>query len=312
MRYGRDLVSLPVGGDRRDNPTVYAKATAVGAYRTIPIVNGVFTDTFVNSYTRHIYQINFDPNPNAPLIGDVNGDGVVNYADFQICAGGAGTTAGMPGYDPRADVIRDGAVNTTDLAGGARPRLSLRALPAMVCFSGTFRGNVTVSEGQNCYFAAAPAFAETCNRAGETWCSSADLVGGNLQITGGTFSIMATINGNLQIQDTTGAAQNQVCGTTVRGNLQFQNNATGVQLGSSSSSCAGNTIGGNLQVQNNTGSTAIFDSTVGGNLQDQNNTAPTQVFNNTVKGNLQCSNDSSITGGGNTVGGNKQGQCATF
>ncbi len=27
-----------------------------------------------------------------------------------------GTTAGMPGYDPRADVIRDGAVNQQDLA----------------------------------------------------------------------------------------------------------------------------------------------------------------------------------------------------
>ncbi len=47
------------------NPTVYAQAAAIGAYRTIPIVNGVFTDNFANSYTRHIYQINFDPNPDA-------------------------------------------------------------------------------------------------------------------------------------------------------------------------------------------------------------------------------------------------------
>ena len=97
------------------NQPTYAKATAVGAYRTIPIVNGVFTDNFVNSYTRHIYQINFDPNPGHPLIGDVNGDGVVNYADFQIVQAAQGTTGAMPGYDPRADIIRDGTVNQSDL-----------------------------------------------------------------------------------------------------------------------------------------------------------------------------------------------------
>ena len=101
----------PVG----PNQPTYAKATAVGAYRTIPVVNGVFTDTFATSYTRHIYQINFDPNPGHPLIGDVNGDGVVNYADFAIVQATQGTTGGMPGYDPRADIIRDGTVNQTDL-----------------------------------------------------------------------------------------------------------------------------------------------------------------------------------------------------
>ena len=97
-------------------PAVYAQASASGAYRTIPIVNGVFADSFANSYTRHIYQINFDPNPNAPKIGDVNGDGVVNYADYVLVQAAQGTTAGMPGYDPRADVIRDGPVNQADLA----------------------------------------------------------------------------------------------------------------------------------------------------------------------------------------------------
>ena len=75
----------------------------------------MFTDTFVNSYTRHIYQIDFDPNLNHALIGDVNGDGVVNYADYAIVQAAQGTTAGMPGYDPRADVIRDGTVNQADL-----------------------------------------------------------------------------------------------------------------------------------------------------------------------------------------------------
>jgi hypothetical protein len=97
------------------NAAVYAQASASGPYRTIPILNGVFTDDFANSYTRHIYQINFDPNPEHALVGDVNGDGVVNYADYAIVLAAQGATAGMPGYDPRADIIRDGAVNQSDL-----------------------------------------------------------------------------------------------------------------------------------------------------------------------------------------------------
>jgi hypothetical protein len=108
----------PVG----TNPTVYAQAAASGPYRTIPIVNGVFTDNFANSYTRHIYQINFDPNRDRDrdrdhdLIGDVNGDGRVDYRDYQIVKAAQGATAAMPGYDPRADIIRDGTVNQQDLA----------------------------------------------------------------------------------------------------------------------------------------------------------------------------------------------------
>jgi hypothetical protein len=102
---------IPVG----TAATVYAQAATSGSYRTISIVNGVFQDSFADSYTRHIYQINFDPNPNHALIGDVNGDGVVNYADYVIVQAAQNTTAGMPGYDPRADIIRDGAVNNQDL-----------------------------------------------------------------------------------------------------------------------------------------------------------------------------------------------------
>jgi len=101
----------PVG----TSPTVYAQANAEGTYRTIPVVNGVFTDSFATSYTRHIYQIDFDPNPNQTQIGDVNGDGVVDDWDYFIVQAALGTTAGMPGYDPRADIVRDGTVDLTDL-----------------------------------------------------------------------------------------------------------------------------------------------------------------------------------------------------
>jgi len=157
-------------------------------------------------------------------------------------------------------------------------------------------------------------------------------VQGNLQITGGgTFSIgPGHISGNVQIQNIpVGAAQNQICGATVNGNVVFQNNGTTVQIGSPS--CLGNTVSGNLQVTNNSAPTQVDGNRVTGNLQVTNNTASTQVdgnavtgnlqvtnntgstavFSNTVKANLQCSGNNSITGGGNTAL-QKQGQCAGF
>jgi len=48
-------------------------------------------------------------------VGDLNGDGKVDAEDVQIVKAALGTTAGMPGYDPRADVIRDGVVDNADL-----------------------------------------------------------------------------------------------------------------------------------------------------------------------------------------------------
>ena len=108
-----------------------------------------------------------------------------------------------------------------------------------------------------------------------------------------------------------GTAPSQVCRATVKGNLWFRNNRTGVQIGSASPSCAGNAINGNLEVQDSTGFTAIFGNTVLGNLEDLNNAGPTQVFDNTVTNNLQCQDNRSITGGGNTAG-LKEGQCAAF
>ncbi len=98
------------------NPITYTQAATVGQNRTIPIVSGVFSDAFATSYAYHLYQIQFDPNSGAPLVGDVNGDGKVDYHDFLIVKAALGTTGGMPGYDPRADVIRDGVVDNQDLA----------------------------------------------------------------------------------------------------------------------------------------------------------------------------------------------------
>ena len=158
-------------------------------------------------------------------------------------------------------------------------------------------------------------------------------VQGNLQITGGTFSLdPSRIGGNLQVQNVpASAAQNQICGIKVNGNLLFQNNGTAVLIGSPS--CPGNSIGGNLQVTSNSAATEVYGNsvsgnvqvtsnsaatqvdanTVNGNLQIQNNSASAAVFSNTVKANLQCSgNNSALLSGGGNKAAQKQGQCAGF
>ena len=181
-------------------------------------------------------------------------------------------------------------------------------------YSGVFQGNITVSAGQNCTFVNGGATGNVVENGGNLTLTQSQ-VGGNVQIMGGTFTIGpgSTVGGNLQIQNLpTGTGPNQVCGTTVNGNLQFQTSGTALLIGSTNpASCAGNNVGGDLQVQNNTAATTVAGNTVGGNLQDNNNTAPTQVFTNMIANNLQCAGDTSITGGGNTAR-SKQGQCSTF
>lgn len=50
-------------------------------------------------------------------VGDVNGDGVVGYADLAGLLGAYGTTVGEPGYDPAADFDDSGSVDIVDLSG---------------------------------------------------------------------------------------------------------------------------------------------------------------------------------------------------
>jgi hypothetical protein len=201
-------------------------------------------------------------------------------------------------------------------------------------FDGTFKGNVTVSAGQTCTFVSGGITGNIIQYGGSLMISDLT-VGGNVQVQGGgTFSIgpSAAIGGALQIYSIpAGTAQSQVCGTTVKGSLQFEDNRAAVLIGAAAPiSCAGNTIGGdltikdntasisavgntvryNLAVQNNAAATIVDGNTVSGELLDGSNTS-TQVFNNTVAQSLQCAKNSSITGGGNTAG-RKQGQCVSF
>ncbi len=204
------------------------------------------------------------------------------------------------------------------LAGTVLQALNLPALTSGNNCNGTyygaFRGNLNVSNNQTCILVGGGVTGNITQNGGSLGIGNVT-ISGNVQVHGGPFSVgpAAVINGNLQIQnDQAGMASSQVCGSTVKGDLQFQNNGSPVMIGWAAPWCAGNVIGGNLQVQNNTASIAIFNNTVGGNVQVQNNTASTQVRNNIVKHDLQCQNNSpAITGGGNTAA-QKQGQCSAF
>ena len=50
------------------------------------------------------------------LPADVDGDGVVTCKDLLAVRASVGKIFGQPGYNPRADVNRDGIVNFRDLA----------------------------------------------------------------------------------------------------------------------------------------------------------------------------------------------------
>ena len=242
-----------------------------------------------------------------------------------------------PGSAPMALGVAIRVNNSGQIVGQFADGSAYLLTPTSVCtvtYSGTVTGNLNISSGTTC-ITNGDVTGNVTQSGGKLITSNAT-IGGNLNISGtGTFSIggSSTIYGNLQIQNIpAGAATNQICGATVKGNLQFQHNGTAVQIGSASpSSCAGNSIGGDLDVQNNSASTAIYNNAVSGNLQDQSNTAPTQitgnnvhgnlqvqsnsaptqVFSDTVTNNLQCQNNSSITGGDDTAR-SIQGQCLTF
>jgi hypothetical protein len=249
------------------------------------------------------------------LAGRVNTDGTVSLWAITSTI----STSGDQGADPNKLVfISDKLSNTTLPAGEQFAELktaeygevlrgvsfapgAIAAAPASgnACngvFNGTFQGNLKVSAGQNCVFVGG-AIDGNVQLDGGTLSLTNVTVAGNVQLLGGgAFSIgpSATIDGNLLIENLpAGGAENQVCDTHIIGNVQYQNSATPVEIGSASATCAGNTIGGNVEFHNNDAQGLISD--------------------NSITGNLQCHNDTPAASGiadSNTVGGQKQGECA--
>ena len=181
-------------------------------------------------------------------------------------------------------------------------------------FTGLFAGNLTVTTGQDCAFSSGAIIEGNVHLTGGTLELAGATVKGQVQVQGGgTISILQStrIQGNLQIQNLpAGSPPIRICGATIDGNLQYQNDGAAITIGGPA--CAGNTVQGNLQVSGNSAAIEISANTVSGNLQVQNNTGPsTDVSGNDVGKSLQCENNAAISGGGNSAQ-KKQGQCASF
>jgi YVTN family beta-propeller protein len=199
-------------------------------------------------------------------------------------------------------------------------------------FTGTFKGDITVTAGQTCTFVRSCEIAGNVTIRGGNFTSDCTVnnvtensggltlkpnarVNGNLQVTGpSVFNFSgASVGGDLQIQQVSiGEPQSSVCGTQVKGNLTVHNNRSPIQIGANNPNvCAGNTIGGDLQANSNTAALAIDYNAISGNLSVNNNTATTDVSGNHVGKNLQCQNNAVMTWlTRNTVQGTAQGQCA--
>lgn len=103
-------------------------------------------------------------------------------------------------------------------------------------YDGTFKGNLTVSAGQDCVFVNGGQVTGNVTEVGGNFVLKGASVDGSLTVYGGgTFTLgpAATVGVNLTIEDLPqGSESNSICGTTVLGNLTFYNNAASVQIGS--------------------------------------------------------------------------------
>jgi hypothetical protein len=151
--------------------------------------------------------------------------------------------------------------------------------PGQSCNNGTantgvINGNVTVSAGEQCtYTSPCEIKGNLTVNGGSVWLNCAvdgnltDNAGmlvlassahvfGSVQISqGSTFTLGpgVLIDGNLRIQNVPGTQLGAVCGTTVKGNLQVQNNTGPIQIGETpmQQNCPGNTVSGNLTCTGN-------------------------------------------------------------
>jgi Putative Ig domain len=160
-------------------------------------------------------------------------------------------------------------------------------------YNGIFRGNIEVSQGQNCLFVGGGVDGNVTVIGGDFTLSNA-VVTGQVDIQGFsqlTIGPKSTINGHLGIINVTGEAPSKICGSVVEGGLFVEDNAIPIDIGSSDGSCAGNVIGGALVIQGNA--------------------AQINVFGNQIVGHLLCQNGPLIDGGGNTAHA-KTGNCVGF
>jgi hypothetical protein len=133
-------------------------------------------------------------------------------------------------------------------------------------------------------------------------------INGNVSVgTGATFFVLSpsTIDGNVRADQCSSVESSSVPGAMVGGNVQIQNCTLDGRV-------IGFEIGGNFACNGNSGGCIAVGDNIKGNVQINDNSGTSVVDNNRIVGNLQCEDNTNIIGGGNAVGGQRQGQCANF
>lgn len=147
----------------------------------------------------------------------------------------------------------------------------------------TFGGDVEIPEDTSCIFANVRVRGDLKLRRG------AALTGTDVRV-----------DGNVEARQ---AARLSLSTSRVDGSLEFERGG-GVDLRRTE-------IDGNLLLDSNSGRLEAEDNRIEGNVQlSKNRGGPFVLSDNRIDGNLQCTgNEPPPTGGGNVVGGNKEGQC---
>jgi uncharacterized protein YjdB len=96
------------------SPIWTSSSTSVATISTTGLATGVAFGTTTITATQ--VSISGSTTMSVKILGDVNGDGVVDCADLAIVKASFGKKTGQPGFDPRADVNGDGVVNAIDLS----------------------------------------------------------------------------------------------------------------------------------------------------------------------------------------------------
>jgi hypothetical protein len=164
-------------------------------------------------------------------------------------------------------------------------------------------GNVAVVRGGALYDLGAP-IRGNLKANNSAWIElGGGTIGGNLQVTGLTskpgagpadidgnnYLCSTKVGGDVHVQNNgsgapidIGAAPDCTSGLSAGGNLQVQNNAAEVIVGSSTPSVVSNTAKGNIKVDNNRGGGLLVDNIAGGNCKLQNNQPGITGYGNTV------------------------------
>jgi uncharacterized repeat protein (TIGR03803 family) len=329
----------PVGGLLLDSSgnlygTTWAYGSGGGTVFKVVAATGV--ETVLHNFT----GFSDGGNPNAGLVMDSTGalygttqlggsnlSGVI----FKVTTTGTLTVLysfldGSDGGGPSAPVLLDSTGNlagTTTYGGsggsGTIFKLTIVDLKNVTVTSGQtvhFSGDVIDNNlsilGGTVYMNGTKVGGNISMLFGNLYIGAGTTVKGNIQALDGTVNIApgVTVNGNIDFEVLLGSAQSQVCGATVKGNVQLQLSTSPVLIGDGLG-CAGNNIGGNLLVQADKATVFVVGNAVNGNLTVQENFGAVHVSNNIVKNNLTCSGNTSITGSGNTAS-KKQQQCSAF